>query len=126
MTKNVFEPFDKDVIERGGYVYSTTNKLSAVYSAGKTSQIILKTSNLSGKTVLDVGCGDGTYTNHLWENAGAKSILGIDPAPNSIEVAKKSTLPIIRGFLSKIVMLRIFLNKDGTLTLPFVEGSCIM
>jgi 2-polyprenyl-3-methyl-5-hydroxy-6-metoxy-1,4-benzoquinol methylase len=89
MTKNVFEPFDKDVIERGGYVYSTTNKLSAIYSAGKTSQIILKTSNLSGKTVLDVGCGDGTYTNHLWENAGAKSILGIDPAPNSIEVAKK-------------------------------------
>jgi ubiquinone/menaquinone biosynthesis C-methylase UbiE len=89
VSNDVFEPFNADVKKRGGYIYSTTDKLSAVYSAGKNTRIILKNADLRNKTVLDVGCGDGTYTNELWKHAGAKSILGIDPAAQSIEVAQK-------------------------------------
>jgi SAM-dependent methyltransferase len=39
------------------------------------------------KRVVDVGCGDGTYTADLFKTASPKSVLGIDPAAAAIERA---------------------------------------
>ena len=44
--------------------------------------------NLSGKTVLDLGCGDGFFTRALVK-AGAKKVIGIDNSEVQIRLAKE-------------------------------------
>jgi len=43
---------------------------------------------IQGKTVLDVGCGPGYYSTAL-AKLGAGTVLGIDFAPNMVELARK-------------------------------------
>ncbi|MEI3607057.1 class I SAM-dependent methyltransferase [Pseudogracilibacillus sp. SE30717A] len=44
--------------------------------------------NMKGKSVLDLGCGDGHFSKYCIEN-GAKKVIGIDISTNMIERAKK-------------------------------------
>ncbi len=44
--------------------------------------------NLQGKSLLDVGCGNGILIPHLLE-AGAESVVGIDIIPELLEIARK-------------------------------------
>lgn len=48
--------------------------------------------DLSNKTVLDLGCGDGFFTIAL-ANSGAKHVIGIDNAKEQIQLAHKKTHP---------------------------------
>src|SRR5699024_8626678 len=43
---------------------------------------------LEGKSVLDLGCGDGHFSKYCIEN-GAKNVIGVDISNNMIERAKK-------------------------------------
>ncbi|TYS67714.1 class I SAM-dependent methyltransferase [Sutcliffiella horikoshii] len=43
---------------------------------------------LEGKSVLDLGCGDGHFSKFCIEN-GAKNVIGVDISKNMIERAKK-------------------------------------
>ena len=43
---------------------------------------------IEGRTILDVGCGPGHYSVAL-ARAGAASVLGIDFAPNMIQIARE-------------------------------------
>lgn len=50
-------------------------------------EFILKSTSLSGKKLLDVGCGGGILSESLvWQGA---NVTGIDPAEQAIAVAKK-------------------------------------
>lgn len=42
--------------------------------------------DLTGKTVLDVGCGSGPYIVEAIRR-GAKQVIGVDPAPRMLELA---------------------------------------
>ena len=57
---------------------------------------------LEGRSVLDVGCGNGYYALRMWE-AGAKTVLGIDP-----------TLLYVVQFLA----VSRFLGADKVFVLP--------
>ena len=50
------------------------------------------TDDLSDKTVLDLGCGDGFFTIAL-ANAGVKWSIGIDNSEEQIKLAKEKTHP---------------------------------
>lgn len=43
---------------------------------------------IEGHTVLDIGCGTGTYAIRMAQR-GASDVLGIDPAPRMIELARE-------------------------------------
>lgn len=45
-------------------------------------------SNLKGKSVLDLGCGDGHFSKYCVEN-GAEKVIGVDISNNMIERANK-------------------------------------
>ena len=47
--------------------------------------------NLDTLLVLDIGCGDGFYTNYLMENSNYTACLGVDGNPNTEEIAGKYT-----------------------------------
>jgi 2-polyprenyl-3-methyl-5-hydroxy-6-metoxy-1,4-benzoquinol methylase len=84
LKRNV-DVFDRDAAH-GRYTYTDQERLSSVMSNSRMSRAILEATDFTGRTVLDVGCGDGTYTLEL-ARAGARRVIGIDPAPNAVALA---------------------------------------
>ncbi len=44
--------------------------------------------DLAGKSILDLGCGEGFYTRKF-RNKGATSVIGVDISPKMIELARQ-------------------------------------
>jgi SAM-dependent methyltransferase len=81
------QPFDADVAERSGYRYTTGARLSSVLANARISDAVLEAVDFEGRRVIDVGCGDGTYTREFVDRGGAAKVLGVDPSKEAIEVA---------------------------------------
>ncbi|MEE3330545.1 MAG: class I SAM-dependent methyltransferase [Myxococcota bacterium] len=81
------QAFNEDAAAHDGYVYTTSDRLSCQLSNARMTRAILELGDVAGKRVIDIGCGDGTYTASLAE-AGAASVLGVDAADVAIERAR--------------------------------------
>jgi len=84
LKRNV-DAFNRDAAE-GQYAYTRQERVSSRMSNARMSDAILGATDFAGRTVLDIGCGDGLYTLEL-ARAGAVQVTGIDPAPNAIALA---------------------------------------
>jgi len=82
------EEFNRDVSAHQGYVYARADRLSCRISNARMSEAIAELADLHGKTVVDVGCGDGSYTYELLQ-MGASSVVGIDAAEGAIRLARE-------------------------------------
>ncbi len=81
--------FDQDVIDTGGYLYANKPSLSSLLANQCLTKATLDLLNLKDKKVIDIGCGDGIYTNDLYECGKPKLIIGTDLAGKAIAEAKK-------------------------------------
>ena len=90
------EPFDIDAAGGEGYQYTTADRFSTRHVLARHQQLILAMGRLTGRSVIDIGCGDGFSTLHFWDSAHPSRLAGVDPAPNAIKVAnnKKGDRPI--------------------------------
>ncbi len=84
LKKNVSQ-FDEDVRQTGSYAY-TTDRLSASIANSRFTDCIAESYPFKEKTVLDLGCGDGTYTLE-YPRMGVREILGVDPAESAVDSA---------------------------------------
>lgn len=84
--KNVSK-FDEDVLKTGSYAY-TAERLSSQLANGNISRAIARSYDFKGKRILDLGCGDGTYTLEF-PTLGVSAVLGSDPAEAAIKSASK-------------------------------------
>jgi ubiquinone/menaquinone biosynthesis C-methylase UbiE len=80
-------PFERDVHQGGRYVY-TGDRLSCRLANARITEAILAGADFHGTKVIDIGCGDGTYTHELAGVTRLTQIHGVDPAANAIEVAR--------------------------------------
>lgn len=80
-------PFDQDIEKKGAYVYTDQSLLSARMANERYTKIILSCANFAGKSVVDVGSGDGTYTAEIAQCSGAASVLGVEPSAKAVERA---------------------------------------
>lgn len=87
MKPSSYEVFDKDARERGSYSY-TVDRLSSRTSNQRINTAMFGFKLMEGKSVIDVGCGDGTYTADLLEG-GAASVIGVEPGAEAVDVARK-------------------------------------
>ena len=85
------QAFNQDVEKNEGYLY-TGDKLSCRLSNARMTEAILALGNVSAKRVIDIGCGDGTYTAEI-ARAGAASVLGVDAADAAVERARERCAP---------------------------------
>lgn len=88
--KNVRQ-FNKDVEVNAGYCYTTAAKLSSRLANRRQSEAVEQITNLTGKRVIDVGCGDGTYTLELLD-ARPRYVLGVDAADGAVNCAKQKSI----------------------------------
>ncbi len=80
-------PFQRDMAAGGGYLYTTNAPWSARVALERQTEEVLRAADFAGRSVLDVGCGDGAMTLDLYDRGGAERIEAIDPAANAISVA---------------------------------------
>ena len=87
--KTNVEAFEKDASTRGGYVYTSTTRLSCRLATGRSLEVILAAGQLAGHSVMDMGCGDGYYTILLWDQGRPRALTGVDAAAAAIRVARE-------------------------------------
>jgi len=85
-----YQPFDKDAASRGGYLYTATDRLSCRLATGRSLDVILSANQFSGRSIIDLGCGDGFYTIRYWDRARPRTVTAIDAAASAIEVANRN------------------------------------
>lgn len=82
--------FDQDVLNIGGYVYTTSTRLSSRLATQRTIDIILQAGYFENRAILDMGCGDGHFTLHFWDTGKPRSLSGVDAAAQAIKSANKN------------------------------------
>lgn len=82
------EVFNRDAASNQGYLYTTNTRLSSQLATRRSMEAIMRAGGFCGRSVLDVGCGDGWYTIQYWDTARPGRLVGLDAAAHSIKVAK--------------------------------------
>lgn len=90
------DPFNRDVADNAGYLYTTNNRLSSQLATRRSTETILQMQRFMGRSVLDVGSGDGFYTLQFWDRGQPREMVGVDMAEKAVEIAnaKKGERPI--------------------------------
>jgi len=81
--------FDLDTALNGGYLYTHNARLSSVYANKRLTDKTIETINITNKKVIDVGCGDGVYSQKIFEICKPTKMVGIDVSREGISVANK-------------------------------------
>lgn len=81
--------FNADVHAHAGYRYTTDGPYSAVVANERITRETLRHLDGSVRTIVDVGCGDGTYTHHIQRAKPDLELYGFDPAEAAIEAGRK-------------------------------------
>lgn len=79
--------FNQNVSENGGFLYTTNAQYSSHVANKRISDEIFKFIKPTYKTLIDIGCGDGLYTNNIKQNFPHLEVTGFDPAAKAIEIA---------------------------------------
>lgn len=118
MKNNIIHKYDEDVIKFGGYLYTVSPKLSSQIANKRLTEASLEMLSLANKKVLDIGCGDGTYTYELFKGGKPRLILGVDLSKEAIFMAKKK-FKKIRFQLGDIYKLAF---KKGSYDIAIIRG----
>lgn len=92
--KNI-EVYNADVVQTGKYIYTDFRHVSAKIATERQTEEIVETILTKigkNKRILDVGCGDGTFTLELLKKVSPKKIVGIDYAKFAIQAAKNKVI----------------------------------
>ena len=79
--------FDRDVESNQGYLYTENAPLSSCLANRRLTDATLSLIDLHGQQVVDIGCGDGTYTFELYHRAQPSRMAGIDFTQKAIDLA---------------------------------------
>ena len=81
--------FNLNVAENGGFLYTTNAQFSSHVANKRISDEIFRFIKPTYKTLVDIGCGDGMYTDNIKQNFPHLDVFGFDPAGVAIEAARK-------------------------------------
>lgn len=106
---NVAE-FNSDVTENSGYRYTTNAPYSSIVANERITRAVLASIPKSASKIVDVGCGDGSYSALIAAAFPKAAVVGFDPAATAIEVAKAKH-PAVDFNVGDILNLSSFPNQ---------------
>jgi SAM-dependent methyltransferase len=80
--------FKADLADNEGYRYTTNAPLSSQLANQRCTEALLAMADFGGQRVIDIGCGDGTYTAELLTLAEPASVHGVDVFAQAIVTAR--------------------------------------
>ena len=87
--KNAIAQYNRDIEEMNGYIYTGDKAtLSMRIFNRRATKAIKELIDVTNKSVIDIGCGDGTYTIKIATEMGAGRVVGIEPS-DAWELATK-------------------------------------
>ncbi len=91
------EIFNRDVDREGGYVYALDRKLSSRLATQRWLDLMFGLTDLRGRRVTDIGCGDGTFTIRYWDRGNPALMCALDPAVKAVSAGatKRDGRPIL-------------------------------
>lgn len=88
--KNNVNVFNRDVAENDGYRYTTNAPYSSLVANRRQTQATLACIEQHRvRSIIDIGCGDGTYTGEIQERCPAVEIVGVDAAAEAVKLASR-------------------------------------
>jgi SAM-dependent methyltransferase len=81
------EAFTRDAAANGGYGYTTGVRLSSRLATQRSTDAVTQTAAFVGRSVLDVGCGDGFYTTRIWDLGRPCGLVALDAAETAVRIA---------------------------------------
>ncbi len=81
--------FNQNVAENGGFLYTTNASFSSHVANKRISDEIFRFIKPTYRTLVDIGCGDGMYTDNIKQNFPHLDVFGFDPAGTAIELARQ-------------------------------------
>lgn len=88
--------FDEDIKREGRYQYVNFEQYSIYIATKRQSEEIIRLLQKhtdKNTSILDVGCGDGTFTFELLREVLCKKMVGFDVAKEAIKVAQNAVTP---------------------------------
>jgi SAM-dependent methyltransferase len=127
--------FDRDAGVNAGYTYPNITRSGCKLATQRTTDIILKTGEFEGRSVLDVACGDAFYTIRFWDRGHPARLVAADAAVTGVQVAARNSasrpirflvgdahrLPFANDSFD-IVLLQSVLHHDDTPLHMFQEA----
>lgn len=86
--KNVTE-FNNDIALNGGYQYTTNAPYSSLVANCRITEATIALIPKGTRSIIDIGCGDGTYTAELAAHFPDLEIFGVDPAAEAIARSRR-------------------------------------
>ncbi len=83
------DPFTADIAHNAGYIYTTNATHSSRLANRRLTEASASVADFGGRRVVDIGCGDGTYTVEVVETCGAASVSALDPSEAALRVARE-------------------------------------
>jgi SAM-dependent methyltransferase len=83
--------FNEDVSANTGYLYTHTSRLSCKLATRRTTDIILQTGEIAGRSVLDMACGDAYYSIQFWDQAHPRKLVAADAAANAVALGARNS-----------------------------------
>lgn len=120
LKKNV-EAFNRDVVRNEGYLYTSNAPFSSVVANRRLTDATVAMLGGNAGSVIDIGCGDGTYTNDLKQAVKKVRIAGTDPASKAVALASKKYRDI-KFFVSNILDKKTFTGKTGKYDTAVLRG----
>jgi len=80
--------FNQDAETNEGFIYNTNSKFSSVVASKRITDAINGLITINIDSIIDLGCGDGIYTNEIKKQFPHVLITGIEPAANAIKIAQ--------------------------------------
>jgi hypothetical protein len=119
--------FNENVTSNGGYLYTTKPPLSSTLANERITRALLALIDDTVQTLIDIGTGDGTYSNDIQKQKPDIKITGFDPAEEAIKNAKQN-YPNISFFVGNILDIRTLpppltqINKNEKFDVGMIRG----
>lgn len=84
-------PFNNDAAQNSGYIYSTNASLSSQLANQRLTDLTLEALSLNGKSVLDIGCGDGVYSRAIAQLGQPRTLIAGDVAEQAVRLAQRNS-----------------------------------
>lgn len=113
-------PFERDLAARGRLLY-TGDRLSARLANARLTEAVLAAASFEGRRVIDIGCGDGTYSVELAALGRPARLHGVDPAAVAVHVARRQAEGR-DGLSFEVGSAHALRHADGAFDLAVLRG----